>query len=263
MRRILALLFVIMLILPTCATAIGGAVDLNALSDDELLSLWQAAGERLKEIGAYPYIELSKGDSGTDVTNLQHRLSELYYYTADLTGKFDNNTIKAVKAFEKAHDIKADGIMSIDEQDLLYSRKALAKPTPTPTPSPTPAPTPIPANAVIEITSVSLRDYYNTKVFSLKLKNHSKDITIDAFTVTFRCFDGYGETLTKTNQSAEWWKELTLKPGKSFSMGSYFWYLFTEQTCAKIDVAISKYHTTDGQTIEIDESDYIWVSGEL
>lgn len=265
MKRLLCVLLCLCL-LPSVSLA--SSVDLTMLSTDELLTLWLQAGDRLKELDAYPYIELSKGDSGADVTNLQKRLSILYYYTNDITGKYDNNTIKAVKAWEKASGLKSDGKMSIDEQNLLYSDKAQPKATPTPKPSPTPAPTPVPDNAALEITDVSLRDEYNTKVFSLKLKNHS-DFTIDAFTVAHRTFDAYGNLLSggllnKSGiQYAEWWKTLSLKPGKTFSMGSYYWYLFNNQTCAKIEVAISKYHRTDGQTIEINPDDFVWITGTL
>lgn len=249
--------------------ALAGTVDLSTLSNEELLALWEAAGERLKAVGAYPYIALSKGDEGADVTHLQQRLADLYFYSGDLTGKFDSNTQKAVKGFEKANQFDSDGAMSINEQQLLYSDAAQAKATPTPSPSPTPAPTPMSDNAVLEIVNVSLRDHYNTKVFSVKLKNHSTAVTVDAFTLAHRCFDTYGTLLTSAIlnpdgiEYAEWWKELSLKPGKTFSMGSYFWYLFDTQTCSKIEVAVSKYHTTEGETITIPPEEYQWVEGNL
>lgn len=250
-------------------SVIAESIDISTLSATELLALWQSAGDRLKEIGAYPYIELSKGDEGIDVTNLQTRLSELYYYSGELTGKYDSSTVKAVKTFEKANGLKQNGIMSIDEQDLLYSDQAVLKTTPTPKPTATPAPTPVPDYASLQITSVKLRDYYNTKVFSLNLKNNSTTDTIDAFTVAHRCYDSYDNLLTVSLWGGdgveydEWWKELSLKPKKTFSMGSYFWYLFSYQTCSHIEVAVSKFHTTDGRTVVIDPDDYQWVSGDL
>lgn len=263
MKKLLCLI-VIIVSLPVLAFA--STPDVASLPADELLDLWQRAGERLKEIGAYPYIELSKGDSGTDVTALQARLAELYYYTKDLTGKYDSATEKAVKAWEKAQDIKSDGRMSIDEQDLLYSSSAIPKATPTPSPSPTPAPTPVPASAALAITKVSLKDRYNMKTLALELKNESEH-TIDAFSIVFLTYNAYGERTTNlfgktVTETAEWWKTLTLKPGKKFSMGSYYWML-SDQNVAKVEVAISKYHTTDGLTVEIVEDDLVWFTGEL
>ncbi len=269
MRKFFTLLVCCALLISLAPAYAETSVDLSTLSDAELLELWQAAGDRLREVGAYPYIELSKGDEGVDVTNLQTRLKALYYFADDLTGKYADSTVKAVKAFEKANGIKPDGKMSIDEQDLLYSNSAVPKATSTPSPAPAPSPTPIPDSVMLTVTAVSLQDYYNTKVFSIKLKNYSDTETVDAFTVAHRCYDTYGELLSASLANpggieyAEWWKDLSLKPGKSFSMGSYFWYLFDYQTCAKIEVAISKYHTKSGSTVVIPESEYVWVSGDL
>lgn len=243
------------------AIAITSSYDFAPLSDEELLGFWNSVGVELKERGAYPYTQLSKGDISIDVTNMQKRLAELYYYTGDLTGTYNENTLKAVKAFEKANDIPEDGKMSIDNLDLLYSDAAIAKTTPTPSPSPTPGPTPVVDSHALQITDVSLRERSNTKVFSIDMKNCSEDDTIDAFTVKHRVYDTYGDLLSEG--VAEWWKELSLKPGKSFSMGSYYWYLFGEQTASRIDVAVMKYHTTDGKTVAIDEEDYVWVEGNL
>ena len=122
----------------------------------------------------------------------------------------------------------------------------------------------------LEISSIRLRDYYNTKVFAVKVKNTSKTETVDAFTLAYKCYDAYDERLSgslfggaSAIEYVEWWKTLSLKPRKTFSMGSYFWYLFDYQTCARIDVAVSKYHTKSDKVVSIPESEYIWVSGEL
>ena len=136
MKKLCSFILCILLLFPLVATA-QSAVDLASLTNDELLSLWQAAGQRLKDVGAYPYIALSKGDQGIDVVNAQQRLGELFFFSGEPTGKFDTNTQKAVKAFEKANGLKTDGLLSIDEQHLMYSNEAQAKATPTPSPSPT------------------------------------------------------------------------------------------------------------------------------
>lgn len=260
MKKLICVL-VLLCLLPVFAHAEVPSINLDSLTAQQLLQLWLEAGERLKELGAYPYIELSKGDSGIDITNAQTRLVELYYYTSDLTGKYDDRTIKAVKAWEKTQDIKSDGKLSIDEQNLLYSAEALPKATPTPKPADTPAPTSVPDHVALEITEVNVKDRHNIKTLSIKLQNHS-DATIDAFTIVYKPFNRYGEQLKgllglNDIYTAEWWKELAIKPGKSFSMGSYYWYL-DDQTTVSVQVAISKYHSTDGVTVEIAPKDYIW-----
>ncbi len=267
MRRCISLLVVLVLCVPLVAFA--SPLDLTNATQDDLLVWREQIDTELIKMGWYPYEELKSGSSGEQVTRLQARLLELNYAGKEPTGKYDANTGKAVSAFLKANGKEASTSASIDMQKLLFSDVAIAKPTPTPAPTktpkptPTPEPTPVPENLTIEITKVRLYSEFNTKVFSVNLKNHSREQTIDAFTLERKVYDKYGEQISKLQSGAEWWKELSIKPGKTFSMGSHYWYLFGEQTAAKIEVAVSKFHTKDGQTVVIDPADYVWVTGEL
>lgn len=69
-----------------------------------------------------------KGSTGDDVKYVQERLIELGYdiapYGAD--GKFGNKTLAAVKAFQKANGLTADGVVG----PLTYEKLELAKPEP-------------------------------------------------------------------------------------------------------------------------------------
>jgi peptidoglycan hydrolase-like protein with peptidoglycan-binding domain len=78
------------------------------------------------------------------VLALQERLQALGYYSADVTGIFDNNTISSMKSFEKANGLKIDGKASIDDQKSIFSENAVPKPTPTPKPTKKPTSTPKP-----------------------------------------------------------------------------------------------------------------------
>ena len=69
-----------------------------------------------------------KGDSGNDVVALQTRLAELGYYTKAVVDNFGNGTNSAMRAFEKANGLKADGIASASDQKLLFSDQAVANP---------------------------------------------------------------------------------------------------------------------------------------
>lgn len=129
MKRITALALILLLLLPIMVSA---AVDLDSLTNDELLSLYNNTVEKLKQRSIYPYIELKSGASGDEVANLQRRLVELGYLKKEPTGKFDSTTVAALKAFEKAHSLKQDGIASVDDQKLVFDPMAIAKPVPTP-----------------------------------------------------------------------------------------------------------------------------------
>ena len=111
MKKFLSFLLLIALLLPWCAAA---------ESTDALLATWRQTTQQLVDAGVFPAVTLSKGAVGSDVAALQLALADADFYTGSITGKFDDATVKAVKAFEKANDIKADGKISPEEQALLY-----------------------------------------------------------------------------------------------------------------------------------------------
>ena len=84
---------------------------------------------------------LKKGDSGEDVKILQRRLKALKYYKSNIDGKMDDVTVKALKEFQKAHGLDADGVAGKATYAILFSNNALVKGT-TPTPEVTATPTP-------------------------------------------------------------------------------------------------------------------------
>ena len=104
------------------------------------------------------YRTLSRGKSGTDVYMVQCRLKELGYYHGTVTGGYYGGTIEAVRAFQQANGLKADGVcgrqtqqkLFADAQSLVadYLSFAAMSPTPLPevtlTPEPSATPTPLP-----------------------------------------------------------------------------------------------------------------------
>lgn len=103
-----------------------------------------------------PFRRLKKGSEGEDVYWLQRKLKELGYYTGTVTGAYYNGTAAAVKAYQKEHGLRADGVAGTNTLEKLYEEILTANaPTPelTETPSPTPdatldpsaSPTPSPA----------------------------------------------------------------------------------------------------------------------
>ncbi|MBR2854107.1 MAG: peptidoglycan-binding protein [Clostridia bacterium] len=91
---------------------------------------------------AVPEEPLKNGDKGADVKTLQKRLKELGYFNSTIDGKFGRDTVNALKAFQEAHGLDADGVAGKTTYDVLFSANALQKGT-TPTPSPTQTPNPV------------------------------------------------------------------------------------------------------------------------
>lgn len=77
----------------------------------------------------------SKGDA---VTALQTRLTELGYYAFRITGVYQENTQRAVSAFQAANGLPETGIADPALQRMIHD--SAAAPVPTPVPSPTPQP---------------------------------------------------------------------------------------------------------------------------
>ena len=83
---------------------------------------------------------MKKGSSGEDVYWLQMKLKELGYYQGNLaTGTYLDGTVKAVKAFQKDHDLSADGIAGEKTLEAIYADVLHPE---TPAPSATLSPTP-------------------------------------------------------------------------------------------------------------------------
>ena len=258
MKRILTVLLVVLMI---PALSLAAPLELDGATKEELLAWRQQIDDKLVEMGWYAFAEITSKTTGEQVVRLQDRLAELNYFDGEVSGKYDKGTTSAFAAFMKAHDQKAGKSVSIENQRLLFSDDVTPNPTPTPPPPPTPAPTPIPDEAMLQVSKANLFLTRNTKCFNVDIKNFSSDYTIDAFSVAYRVYDVYGELLTTGEEYADWWRELALKPGSEFSMKRYYWSMYRHDTAAKIEVAISKFHTTDDKTFDIPPEKYVWVEG--
>ncbi len=64
-----------------------------------------------KAAGLPPYTKTVRyGSSGSAVTDLQEALAFLGYYNLKIDGKAGNETVRSIKAFQRDHGLKADGI---------------------------------------------------------------------------------------------------------------------------------------------------------
>jgi hypothetical protein len=71
---------------------------------------------------------------GSDVLQLQERLQALGYYAGPLDGKYGARAVAAVVAFQKAHGLRADGVVDYRTAEALGLRPLADDPTLRPTP---------------------------------------------------------------------------------------------------------------------------------
>jgi peptidoglycan hydrolase-like protein with peptidoglycan-binding domain len=127
MKRLMTMLLVVLLLL-TAAPALGETVSATSAftgTPEELLQQWYQLSALLKENGAYPFVELKKGDAGYEVTALQTRLKELGYYQKEIVDKFGSGTYSALRSFERANGLTVDGEASVADQQALFSSNAV------------------------------------------------------------------------------------------------------------------------------------------
>ena len=70
---------------------------------------------------------LRNGDEGTDVAYVQQRLRALGYLSGSADGIFGNNTERAVKEFQMANGLTADGVVGNRTMAMLDSSSAKSK----------------------------------------------------------------------------------------------------------------------------------------
>ncbi len=94
-----------------------------------------------------PEGKVRQGSRGDDARLVQQRLIELGYLTGKADGIFGDNSVKALKAFQTKHSLKADGVAGSGTNALLFSHMALradtvvtSAPAATPTAPATPTP---------------------------------------------------------------------------------------------------------------------------
>ena len=100
----------------------------------------------IKTLPALSGITIRLHDQGVLVSTVQTRLTQLGYYDGEISGVYDVATQAAVKAFQKANGLKADGACGTATQEKLMSAAAAPGTLPTMevTVTATPAPTDLP-----------------------------------------------------------------------------------------------------------------------
>ncbi len=99
-----------------------------------------------------PYIPYEKTlkyeSSGELVKQVQRRLTELGYYSHNISGNFLGHTRNAVKAFQEQNALKVDGIVGKDTWEALFNDPDVRSATDEPKPAP-----PVPYAITVDVTN--------------------------------------------------------------------------------------------------------------
>lgn len=105
--RKFAVLLTFLMLLPCAAALAEGEV---VLTDDSAATVEEVVSGRA----------LQYGDEGDDVLSLQRRLTDLFYYTGNLSGRYREGTRAAVKDFQEDFGLEVTGIADAETQALIY-----------------------------------------------------------------------------------------------------------------------------------------------
>lgn len=271
LSRVFAILLLMCLLSPVLVlSSESNSLNLEAYSDNDLLALYEKLQAAMHARGVFPHVEIRRNDNSPGVIGVQKRLVDLGYLVGSISGTFDSKTLQAWQNYEKASGWKTDGVATIDELQLLFSDKAIAKPTPTPkptrrptatprptrTPKPTPTPYIEPKYALADTGTGDYGTSYGYKWFKNQYKNTSKVSTVDGFTLAYYAEDVYGKTLKVHGFGDEIVYEIinkTIGPGRTVTIDRITAYGFED--AKRIYVAVAKIHFTDGRTVDIPERD--------
>ena len=87
-----------------------------------------------------PLAQLKKNDSGEAVWWLQKKLTELGFYTGKCSGTYLDGTQDAVRRYQQANGLRADGVATVETLQKLYAKEIAPVVTPAPAVIATPAP---------------------------------------------------------------------------------------------------------------------------
>lgn len=133
------------------------------------------------------------------------------------------------------------------------------EPTKMITPKPTPKPTPV----KIDVTISSVRfgqDAIGTTELYIRFTNEHASETIDRVDFTAKCYDSYGELIKGYGVyegSNMFFEAQSIRPGKTTS-SDYYYTMYGFDGIKSVSIAIQKYHTKSGRTVEISEDDLQW-----
>lgn len=169
-----------------------------------------------------------------------------------LSGIYQVQTGRSSFVFTASYDGNLNA--AIDKAEgLISSVQATPKPTAKPRP----------AHLEVEIASVRIgEDTIGNPEIYVVFKNTSKTETIDRIDFSVRCYDAYGAEI-KPYGFYDWtdnfYDDKELRPGRTTS-SDWRWTIYGVEGTKSVKIAISKYHTTSGKTVEVPAESLVWKS---
>ena len=114
---------------------------------------------------------------GEEVKLVQTRLTELGYYSGNISGNFLGHTRNAVKAFQQQNALSVDGIVGENTWNALFNDPDVRAATddPKPTPEPTPVPFAITVDVNNQVTPVYGRRLHRCCAADALLHRHAQE----------------------------------------------------------------------------------------
>lgn len=123
---------------------------------------------------------------------------------------------------------------------------------------------PIPNHLDVSISSVKIgENSIGSPEIHVVLKNESSTLTIDRVDFRIKCYDAYGDLIKLYNRYtySACFYDGTLKPGYK-SPENHRWTIYDGDGTRTVQVAIEKYHATDGTTVSVPEDQLEWIEFE-
>lgn len=128
------------------------------------------------------------------------------------------------------------------------------------TPKPTATPIPVP-NLEVSIRNVKFgKNSIGTPKIYVQFKNTSAAKTIDRIDFAVECYDVYGSVVKGYgyyDYTECYYDDSRIAPGKT-TPSDYYWTLYGFDETYKAKIAITRYHTTNGETVTIPEQAWKW-----
>lgn len=127
----------------------------------------------------------------------------------------------------------------------------------TATPNPTATPQPKQSKVAVRTAKVERNDYGRYEL-TLRLQNNETS-SVDRVDFYVRCYNAYGELTKAYNHydMTELCYDLTIRSG-ALSDPDLYWRLNGYSDIKAVEIAVKKYHTTDGKTVEIPDDELSW-----
>ncbi len=128
---------------------------------DTLTALYSSSARAASTVQGFTGVSYREGSSGSGVRALQTKLRQLGFYSGTIDGDYGAGTTAAVKAFQRANYLTADGVAGGNTLSIMYGDNAISasQAQRTPTARPTSTPTATPGNTYTVVTPSPSGDY--------------------------------------------------------------------------------------------------------